>query len=414
MTVMGRILYFSGLFFYHLAIRISSLFNAKARALLKGRKGWKRRLQQDINEGDRVIWFHCASLGEFEQGRPVIEAVRKDFPRHKILLTFYSPSGYDVRKDYDQADLVYYLPLDSARNAKAFLKIVNPMLVIFVKYEFWYHYLKQIHRNKVPFMLISAIFREDQVFFKSYGGFYRSFLKFFTHLFVQDHKSVTLLEMLDLNPVQSGDTRFDRVAKIATSARQLPEIEEFIGDHLTIVAGSTWEEDHKVLVPFINSAPEGVQFIIAPHEVNAPSLRSLEKGLEVGSVRYSGLGDKKDGQVLIIDNIGMLSSLYRYADIAYVGGAFGKGLHNILEPATFGIPVIFGNQNYEKFREANELIARSGAFAIGSAKEFEDRINLFTEDEEARKASGESCSEYVQNNTGATSMILREIQRVLP
>jgi 3-deoxy-D-manno-octulosonic-acid transferase len=397
---------------YYLTILIVSPFNIKAKAWLKGRKNLFERLKIAVNGQANVVWFHCASLGEFEQGRPVIEAYRKQNPEHKILLTFFSPSGYEIRKNYDGADWIFYLPLDTKTNATKFLTIVKPIKVIFVKYEFWQNILKELHKNKMPVYLISAIFRKEQLFFKWYGGWYRKLLNCFTHIFVQNEESFKLLNSISIKHVSvAGDTRFDRVFEIASNAKIINVAAEFSQDHRVIVIGSAWSLDEEILIPYINKSAEKIKFIIAPHEISESSLSRTEKNILIPLVRFSKANesDLKKARVLLIDNVGMLSSLYQYGNIAYVGGGFGKGIHNILEAAVFGLPVFFGH-NYQRFSEAVDLISEKGAFSVNSYYELEEKFNeLFENDAYCQKISNIS-KKFVENRIGATYKILEVIK----
>lgn len=396
---------------YYLTILIVSPFNIKAKLWLKGRKNLFEKLKIALNGQSNIVWFHCASLGEFEQGRPVIEAYRVISPEHKILLTFFSPSGYEIRKNYNGANWIFYLPLDTKANAREFLNIVKPIKVIFVKYEFWQNFLKEINRNKVPVYLISAIFRKDQLFFKWYGGWYRKLLNYFTHIFLQNEESYSLLNSINIKHISiAGDTRFDRVYEIANNAKVIKEAVEFSAGHKIVVIGSAWPQDEEILIPFINKSSEQIKFIIAPHEISESALTKTEKNILVPVVRFSNVSksDLKAARVLIIDNVGMLSSLYKYGKIAYVGGGFGKGIHNILEAAVYGLPVIFGT-NYQKFSEAVELISEKGAFSINSFNELEKCFNeLFENDIYCHNTSNIS-KKFVENRVGATRKIMEVI-----
>jgi len=366
------------------------------------------------NRGEAPLaWFHCASLGEFEQGRPVIEALKRKYPDYKILLTFFSPSGYEVRKNYEGADYIYYLPLDTKSNAQDFVEIVKPDIAYFVKYEFWYHIVKRLSKEGVPLLSISTIFRPEQLFFKSYGQFYAKILKKFTYFFLQDIRSQELLHSIQIKNCEvSGDTRFDRVWEICSRHKDLPQVERFVNASSVMVVGSCWPEDLEVLTPFINQTQ--LKFIIAPHEIEEWFIQKMEKDLTKKLIRYSQLSDTDPTQydVLIIDNIGMLSSLYKYGRYAYVGGAFGKGLHNILEPATFGIPIFFGNRNYEKFKEAIDLIKLGGAIAIADYDGLRSQFQAFSEPTTYDIAS-QINQDYVKNNTGATTRILNYCDELL-
>lgn len=390
-----------------LLARASSIFNPKIRLLISGHSNLAERINQSFATNQSpVVWIHCASLGEFEQGRPIIEAFKKTYPTIKILLTFFSPSGYEVRKNYNLADWVFYLPWDTARNATHFIETVKPSLVIFVKYEFWYHYAKEINKRNIPLLSISSIFRTEQLFFKSYGKFYRSILSFFTHFFVQNDESVHLLNSIGIKAVtQAGDTRFDRVKSLVNQTEEIEIASKFKAGQKTMVIGSCWSEDLDVLIPFINENSYQLKFIIAPHEISESFLTTIEKSLMVSVVRYSSAGDNvEDRSVLLIDNVGLLARLYRYGEFAYVGGAFGKGLHNILEPACYGIPIFFGNKNYEKFQEAVDLINRGGAFKINDYHELKATYELVNEPQTFLLAC-EVTRQYVEENLGATRKI---------
>ena len=398
--------------FYYITIILVSPFNVKAKAWIKGRKGLFEKLRNAIDEQSNIIWFHCASLGELEQGRPVIEVYKKQNPDHKILLTFFSPSGYEIRKNYTGVDWVFYLPIDTKSNAKEFLSIVKPIKVIFVKYEFWQNFLKELYKNKVPVYLISAIFRKDQLFFKWYGGWYRKLLNCFAHIFVQNDESFTLLKAININHISvAGDTRFDRVYEIASNAKKISEADEFSEGNKVIVVGSAWPIDEEILMPYINNAPKDVKFIIAPHEISESALSKTEKNILIPIVRFSkaSVSDLKKAKVLLIDNVGMLSTLYKYGSIAYIGGGFGKGIHNILEAAVFGLPVFFG-PNYQKFSEAIELILEKGAYSVNTAIEVENQFNkLFNDDLYYNNISNIS-KEFVANRLGATQKIVNFIK----
>lgn len=398
---------------------VAAIFNPKAKKWVAGRKHIFNKLKLAIPEGEKIIWVHCASLGEFEQGRPVIEKIRSaskdENNRCRVLLTFFSPSGYEVRKDYKGADWVFYLPLDGPRNARRFLEIVRPSLAIFVKYEFWYYYLKKTMYRDIPLLLISALFRKEMSFFRWYGSLQRKMLSRFDHLFVQNEASRKLLDEIGLGDITSvsGDTRFDRVMAIAEKFEPIPLIEQFTGTRKLIVAGSTWKEDEELLkeaLPFFTS--QNFKLIIAPHEISEKNISSL---LDVfpGSIRYSGL--VKDpglaaAPCLVIDNIGMLSKLYNYAFCCYVGGGFTRsGIHNVLEAAVYYKPVVFG-PNYQKFREAFDLVAAGAAFSVSKKEELTDRLRALTDENELYSKACEKAGNYVKGNAGATQRILNFIQ----
>ncbi len=393
---------------YYFAISVAAFFNKKANQWLNGRKTVFNDLERSIKRGERYIWVHCASLGEFEQGRPVIEALRKESEETKILLTFFSPSGYELRKHYDQADIVCYLPIDTHSNACRFLDIVRPVKVYFVKYEFWFHYLSNCKHRTIPVYIFSAIFRKEQLFFKWYGGWYRKILGYFKHIFVQDALSMQLLAEININNVSiAGDTRFDRVASLVTKVKDLPEIAVFSKGIPIIVCGSTWEPDEKLLIQYINETSHKLKFIIVPHEINEAGLLYIENKLKKSFIRYSQIKNNLDldSNVLLIDNVGMLSSIYRYATIAYIGGGFGKGIHNTLEAATYGIPILFGPR-YEKFKEAIDLIERGAAFSVKNDEMLKQNFDNLLNKNEFCENAGRMAAEYVKMNLGASNQII--------
>jgi len=399
-----KIFYSIGISVYGAFIFLVSLFNEKARLLRKGQQSAFALLKEKVDPNANYVWFHAASLGEFEQGRPVMEQLKKEQPETKILLTFFSPSGYEIRKNYAGADIVSYLPLDTPINASRFVKLVNPSKAVFIKYEFWPNYLLALQVAKVPVYSISAIFRSEQIFFKAYGNWYKNLLATFKHIFVQDKVSLELLEEHNIkNASVCGDTRFDRVYDLYTQAKQLPLIEEFVkGSEKVIVAGSTWPKDEELLVRYLKLHPE-VKLILVPHEVHYAHISEISKLLDGKFVRYSEATAEnvKTSNCLVVDVIGILSSIYRYANVAYIGGGFGVGIHNTLEAAVYGIPVVFG-PNYQKFREAKELIAVGGAFSISNYVILEAQLDRLFIDKESGKIAGE----YVKENTGATQMII--------
>ncbi len=407
-----RLLYKIGIFFYSIVVRLVSPFNEKAQQFVRGRKNWKVNLKNQVEKNARYIWFHSASLGEFEQGRPVIEEIKKQFPQYKIVLTFFSPSGYEIRKNYDGADIISYLPLDTKSNAHAFIDIVKPEKVFFIKYEFWYFYISELKKQKIPLYIISAIFRDNQQFFKNtfWGKWYRETLFKFEHFFVQNETSAKLLKSIGLNNISvSGDTRFDRVAAIVRAAKEIPIVEKFKGDELLIIAGSTWKPDEELLIEFINQN-QNIKFIIAPHEVSASNVNRIHQLLKTRVISFSKINNTEieDYQVLIIDSIGLLSSLYQYGNIAYIGGGFGVGIHNILEAATFGMPIIFG-PNYKRFKEAVDLISNGGAFSIANYNELESNFNRLISDKKLLNNSSENSKNYVDKNVGSTKFIIKKV-----
>ncbi len=395
--------------------RIAALFNPKARKFVSGRKDLFSRLILAFQPANAPIaWVHCASLGEFEQGRPLIEQFRRAYPNYQILLTFFSPSGFEVRKNYVEADHIFYLPWDTARNARKFIEIVKPSLVFFIKYEFWHHYTHELHKRKIPLVSVSAIFRKDQVYFKVYGSFFRATLKKFDHLFVQNENSARLLNAIGIDHVTiSGDTRFDRVKAIIDQRKEIPHVKQFKGTENVFVIGSCWPEDFELLAPYINEHGGKLKFIIAPHEIKESFLKDMERALSLKVCRYSHLENNTDADVLLIDNIGMLSSLYQYGEFAYVGGGLGKGLHNILEAACYGIPVFFGNRNYEKFQEAKDLIMRGGAFEVSDYADFKMKYESLINRPENYLLAAEVTKSYIMENLGATKKVLDYVDTLL-
>lgn len=396
---------------YRTIIAIFALGNKKARAWIEGRKNLFAELDQKLAPSDRIIWMHCASAGELEQGKPVLEQLKTQYPQYKLLVTFFSPSGYEVGKKYKAADLIAYLPLDTKANAVRFLDLVRPELAIFVKYEYWYHHLKTAAERHIPLLLVSAIFRKNQPFFKSYGDFYRSILGFYNRIFVQDSESQQLLESINIsNCIVSGDTRFDRVAAIAANFSELALIKRFVQDDRILVAGSTWPDDEQLLADFYHSYTGKLKLIIAPHEINKAHIDHLFS-LFPNAIAYSQLEQSfKEASVLIIDNVGMLSRLYQYATLTYIGGGFNKsGIHNTLEAAVWGKPVLFG-PNYQKFKEARDLVDRKAGFSISNAEELKRIATELLRDEVLLKQSSTIARSYVEENRGATQKIMDYIQ----
>ncbi len=407
------LLYDAGILLYYLIVLMASLFNRKARLWIRGRQGLLIKMKREMENAGRVAWFHASSLGEFEQGRPIMEAFKKKDPECKILLTFYSPSGYEIRKNYPGADFIYHLPLDTRKNAKRFLRIVKPELVVFIKYEFWYHFLLQTKKSGAKLVLISAIFRREQLFFKWYGIWYRKMLKFFDHIFVQDENSLDLLMDISMEHVRiAGDTRFDRVVQIAAEAKQNEIVERFTAGRFTYIFGSTWDKDEELIVEYINSCMLDVCYIIAPHELNPVNIKNLIHKLNKKVILYSGTegSNLMESRVLIIDNIGMLATLYRYGQVAYIGGGFGKGIHNILEAAVYGMPVVFG-PNFRKFREAVELLKEGSAFMARDYNELKYILDMLREKKEKLQAASESTRNFINQNIGATETILNYLKK---
>jgi len=399
------LIYNIGLQLYFYTVYIASLFNKKARLWIDGRKN------TNYVKFAHSTWFHFASLGEFEQGRPVLEAFKLKYPGKKIVITFFSPSGYEIRKNTPLADAVYYLPLDTAANAHRFIEAIKPDMAIFTKYEYWCHFFNELNKRNVPLYVISGIFRPKQIFFKWYGGLHRKMLSFVTYFFVQDERSKQLLQNIGINNATvSGDTRFDRVWANAQQPKALPVIKDFINGSKIFIAGSTWPEDEKLLVSLVKQYP-GWKFIFAPHEVGEEKIKNLISLLPANAfIRYSQIAEEKSqisnlkSQILVIDNIGMLSSLYQYGDIAYIGGGFGAGIHNTLEAAAFGLPVIFG-PNYHKFKEPVDLISIKAGFSINNEAELKTAVSFLVDDKE-RIAISKKIKDYVRNNTGAKDTIM--------
>ena len=402
-------------FIYNIAVRIlevlliiPSFFNEKLGLFVNGRKQTFDLLGKKIGKKDQSIWFHCASLGEFEQGRPVLELLAKSHPEHKIILSFFSPSGYEVQKDYPVADQVVYLPLDTKTNAKKFLDLARPELVVFVKYEFWPNLLREIEARKINTVLISGIFRKDQIFFKPYGAWMRKALDAFSHFFVQNKESLQLLEGIGLHEVtQSGDTRFDRVYEILLQDNHLNFLEEFTKNKTVIVAGSTWPKDEEILYNFMTSSKkDDLAFIIAPHNIDRERIENLKQKIGAGCVLYSDSSADASTKVLIVDTVGLLTKIYSYADIAYVGGGFDReGVHNVLEPAVFGVPLLIGPV-YDKYQEVVDLVQLKGCYPVTSNKDFEIEMDQLIQDLDLRMKTGLICKKFIENNTGATRTIV--------
>ncbi|WP_341867749.1 3-deoxy-D-manno-octulosonic acid transferase [Mucilaginibacter endophyticus] len=415
------LLYNIGIKLYSLFIRFAALFNNKAKLWVSGRKN------PVFVRIESSIWFHFASLGEFEQGRPILEAMRNLHPGKKVVVTFFSPSGYEIRKNTPLADYVYYLPLDTPRNAKRFIDAINPETIIFTKYEYWFHFFNEARKRNIPLYIVSGIFRPGQVYFKWYGGFNRRILSLVSHFFLQDDASEQLLQGIGItNTSVSGDTRFDRVWANAQNPKVLPLIEEFKNGHKLFIAGSSWPQDEALLAKLINQYPDW-KFIFAPHEIPEEKINNLIDLLPQGkAITFSQLKTEAEGlksgdfinqsltsnnlQALVIDNIGMLSSLYAYADIAYIGGGFGVGIHNTLEAAAFALPVIFG-PNYQKFNEAKELIAIKAGFSISNETELKEIVDRLISDEAFYNNTRKKIFNYVKENVGATEMIMKYIDK---
>lgn len=411
------------LFLYNLIIifasqvvKLLALFSPKMKLFVDGRKEVFSILKSKINTTDKTIWFHAASLGEYEQGLPVIEKIKVQYPNHKIVVTFFSPSGYEVRKNNTVADATVYLPLDTKSNAQKFIKAINPELVFFIKYEYWPNYLNKLKKLEIKTYLISGIFRENQAFFKWYGGFYRNALKTFDYFFVQNESSKNLIQSIGFNNVKiSGDTRFDRVVAILERDNSLDFIEQFKDNKTTIVIGSSWPKDENLLVNYINNAQSNLKFIIAPHNIKSEQIANLKSQITKSTILFSENVETRhalsiqEKNVFIIDTIGILTKIYSYADIAYVGGGYGNtGVHNILEPATFGVPIVIG-PNYSHFAEAIALVHQEGCVSISNQNELDEAFDNLISNEDVRHEKGHICSTFVQMNKGATEVILKHI-----
>jgi len=414
------LLYDFAIFGYTMLIRIAALFNLKAKLWVNGRRDLFEQLSEataswKTGEHQFTVWVHCASLGEFEQGRPLIESLKRQYPQVRIVLTFFSPSGYEIRKNYPQADFVGYLPADTRRNAARFLALVQPDLAVFVKYEFWVHHLQALQKKQVPTLLISALFRKEQVFFKWYGGLFRKTLGAFSHIFTQNEGSAVLLSQLGLKAVTTaGDTRVDRVLQLAESAPSYPIVEAFQGTAKLLIAGSTWPEDEALLLPFLlETLPGDWKAVIAPHQTDTAHVQPILSALGVAAIPYSRATPESvaTARFLVLDNVGMLSSLYQYGALAYIGGGFGTGIHNTLEPIAFALPVIFGPK-YEKFEEARYLVENSGGFYIQNQAALIDAFSQLQVSDFYKKAS-ETAKRYLLNNQGATTQIMEYIQRFI-
>ena len=411
------------LFLYNLVVilasqllKIVALFSPKMKLFVDGRKSVFETLAKTIQATDKTIWFHAASLGEYEQGLPVIETIKQQFPTHKIVVTFFSPSGYEVRKNNTVADATVYLPLDTISNAKQFVELVHPEMVFFIKYEYWPNYLNELKKQKIKTYLISGILRENQAFFKWYGEFYRNTLKTFDFFFVQNESSKNLLQSIGFNNVKvSGDTRFDRVVSILERDNSLDFIEQFKDNKTTIVIGSSWPKDESLLVNYINQSSDEVKFIIAPHNIKQEQISNLKNQIQKKTILFSEnvetrlIASLQEYNVFIIDTIGILTKIYSYADVAYVGGGFGNpGVHNILEPATFGVPIVIG-PNYSHFAEATALVNMEGCISIQNQTQLNEAFDLLLHNEDERLEKGHICSTFVQMNKGATQTIINHI-----
>lgn len=410
---MVKLLYNLGMLIYHFGVWVASFWNEKASKFCKGRQGVLEYIAERVDKNSKYVWVHAASLGEFEQGRPIIEKLRQMKPEYKIILTFFSPSGYEVRKNYEGADIVCYLPIDTSWSANRFLDVVNPSYAIFIKYEFWMNYIVGLKRRKIPTYIVSAIFRPSQVFFKWYGFWYRKVLHCFTHLFVQNQVSLDLLSSIGVKNVSlTGDTRFDRVADIAAKSKELSIVSVFAQGSKVIVAGSSWPKDEDILCDYFNNHPD-VKMILAPHEIHQAHLDSIVSKLKRPYVFYKDTDEAAAAKAdcLIINCFGLLSSIYKYGEVAYIGGGFGVGIHNTLEAAVYGMPVLFG-PNYGRFQEAVDMVKRSGAFSIKNAGEYNELMDsLLAENSSLLKSASSQTADYVNENRGATERIVNEVFR---
>jgi len=407
-----KFLYQLGINLAALLLPVSRFFSPKMKLFVDGRKQSFAVLENQIDNNQEYIWFHVASLGEYEQGLPVMEEIKVKYPEYKLLLTFFSPSGFEIRKNNKIADTNIYLPLDTKQNVKRFLDLVQPKMVFFIKYEFWPNYLYELKNRNIPTYLISGIFRQNQLFFKWYGGFYRNALKSFNHFFLQNDTSAQLLKSINFNnAIVNGDTRFDRVAQIVERVEPLDFIEEFKNNTTTIVIGSSWIDDENVYLPYLNNSKK-IKFIIAPHNIKEEEITRLISKIDKKTIRYTNYKteDLKDSDVFIIDTIGILTQIYAYADIAYVGGGFKTGLHNILEPATYGTPVVIGPK-YSKFQEAKDLVALGSCLVVNNTEELSSTFNRLISDADYRNELGTKNREFVLKNKDATKVIMDFIKR---
>ncbi len=404
--------YDTGIAAYTAAIKIVSQWNPKARKWVEGRRGIFERLRAAVNSSDKpVVWVHVSSLGEFEQGRPVIEAIHERYPDYRVLLTFFSPSGYEIRKEFPAADAVFYLPADTKRNVRRFLDTVRPAVAVFVKYDYWLNYLEELRHRKIRTYIFSSLFRRDSIFFKPWGGAFRRALRTFETIFVQNEESKRMLAEIGFdNTVVAGDTRFDRAATLPAQAQRYPIVERFKGGSRLFIVGSSWRPDEDLLVPFVNAHPE-VKFIIAPHEMEEPRIERLMNECRGGAVRYSLCGEDADpagAHLLIVDVIGILNQLYQYADWCYIGGGFGVCIHNTQEPAAYGVPIAFGPK-YHKFKEACDMIALGACRSVTTTEELEEWFAPIEHDEVKRARAARIASDYIAANKGATDLIVKTI-----
>jgi len=412
---MGKLLYNLGVNVYGIAVKLISPFNQKANKWVTGRKNWKSKLSKAAGNLDYkkpVVWFHASSLGEFEQGRPVMEALKKQNDIN-LVLTFFSPSGYEVMKNWTTADLIFYLPLDSKNNAAEFIRLVKPEVAVFVKYEFWYHYLNQLNKRNIKTYVISARFYANQLFFKPWAKWYRKVLFLIDKIYVQDKSSANLLDGIGYQSFEIiGDTRYDRVNELSNHSDRFPEIENFVNEERLFIAGSSWPLDEEIIIKYINENPNKYKYLIAPHDISESHLKKIEKKLNIPVQRYSSYNIDNAFRVLILDTIGMLSRAYKNATVAYIGGAFKEGLHNILEPAAYGVPIITG-PDHQGFPEGPAMEKTGGLVRIENDNEFENQMNQWADDEDIRKKSGFAARQFIQKQTGVTQKIMKDIENVL-
>ncbi len=402
---------------YGFAVSIAAHFNPKAKLWISGRKNWKFKMKQAISSDDKIIWVHCSSLGEFEQGRPVMEKIKKEFPNHKLAVSFFSPSGFEIRKDYQGADFIFYLPLDTPKNTKRLIKILHPEVLILVKYEYWYNLLNRLQKKKIPVIVISAVIKEDHLFFRPFANWFQKRISGINHFFVQDNDSQNLLESIGIEQVTvSGDTRFDRVKEIMESNPKLDFMENFKGNSKLIVAGSTWPEDEEILIKFIGEKlPNDWKLIFAPHNIHEKEIKSLSEKISKKTAIYTKSDENqiRNAQIMIVDTVGMLTKIYAYADISYVGGGFTKtGVHNTLEPAVFGVPVIFG-PNYENYFEAIDLLENKGAIRFIDQYDFDQKMLNLIENEDERKHRGNAAENYIQKKPNSTELIMEYLKKII-
>ena len=410
-------LYNLGIRLFIIGLKLAALFKPKAKQWVNGRKNWKQHLTTNVKELEleQAIWFHCASLGEFEQGRPVIEKIKHTYPHQKIVLTFFSPSGYEIQKNYPLADLVMYLPADTASNAKQFLKILNPKLAVFVKYEFWLNYLFELEKQNTPAFLISTVIKKHQPFFKWYGGIFRKALHTYDTIYTQDVYSLRLLKLLKVTTgTLAGDTRFDRVLQICSAPKKMSDIEQFSANAFVLIAGSSWQKDEEHLLDsyvMLKDKNPNLKLIIAPHEIDKRNIDRLKNLLAKHQLLYHLFSDNSthyQQRILVVDAIGFLSSVYQYGTLALIGGGFNNGIHNILEPTVYGLPVLFG-PNYDKFNEAYQMIDLKAGFVFNTTHELTNYLNLFLNDSSELENTSRLAKNYVRKNSGATDLIVKEI-----